>query len=174
MARIIVCGGNGAGKSTLGKALASELDYKFEDIENYYFPKENPEYEYAESRTREEVAELLLADLKQYADFVLASVKADYGKEVEELFDIAVYIKVPKEVREKRVYERSYKQFGERMLPGGDLYESEKRFFDMVAQRPDDYAEKWLNDMSIPIIKVDGTKPIEKSVEEIKRRLSEE
>lgn len=172
MARIIVCGCNGAGKSTLGKALASELDYKFEDIENYYFPKKNPEYEYAESRTREEVAELLLADLKQYADFVLASVKADYGKEVEELFDIAVYIDVPKEVREKRVYERSYNQFGERMLPGGDLYESEKRFFDMVAQRPDDYAEKWLNGINIPIIIIDGTQPIKKSVEEIKRRLS--
>ena len=172
MARIIVCGGNGAGKSTLGKSLASELGYKFEDIENYYFPKDNPEYEYAVSRTREEVTELLKADLKQYADFVLASVKADYGKEVEELFDIAVYIDVPKEVRAKRVYERSYKQFGDRILPGGDLYESEKRFFDMVAQRPDDYAIKWLNEMDIPIIKVDGTQPIKKSVEEIKRRLS--
>ena len=172
MARIIVCGGNGAGKSTLGKSLASELGYKFEDIENYYFPKDNPEYEYAVFRTREAVAELLLADLEKYTDFVLASVKGNYGKEVEELFDIAVYIEVPKEVREKRVYERSYKQFGERMLPGGDLYESEKRFFDMVSQRPADYAEKWLNDVNIPIIKVDGTQPIEKSVEEIKRRLS--
>jgi len=172
VARIIVCGGNGAGKSTLGKSLASELGYKFEDIENYYFPKDNPEYEYAVFRTREAVAELLLADLEKYTDFVLASVKGNYGKEVEELFDIAVYIEVPKEVREKRVYERSYKQFGERMLPGGDLYESEKRFFDMVAQRPDDYAIKWLNEMDIPIIKVDGTQPIKKSVEEIKRRLS--
>lgn len=172
MARIIVCGGNGAGKSTLGKVLASELGYKFEDIESYYFPKENPGYDYSVSRTREEVAGLLFADMKKYTDFVLASVKADYGTDVEELFDIAVYIDVPKEVREKRVYERSYKQFGERMLPGGDLYEDEKRFIDMVSQRPDDYAIKWLNGMSIPVIKVDGTQPIEKSVEEIKRRLS--
>jgi len=171
VARIIVCGGNGAGKSTLGKALARELEYKFNDIENYYFPKENPEYEYSVSRTREDVAELLLADLKCHADFVLASVKGNYGKEIEALFDIAVYVDVPREVREKRVYERSYKQFGERMLPGGDFHESEKRFFDMVAQRPDDYVEKWLNEMNIPIIKVDGTQPIEKSIEEIRRRL---
>ena len=172
MARIIVCGGNGAGKSTLGKVLASELGYKFEDIENYYFPKENPKYEYSDSRTREEVAKFLLADMKKYTDFVLASVHGNYGKEIKELFDIAVYIEVPKEVREKRVYERSYKQFGERMLPGGDLYEDEKRFLDMVAKRPEDYATKWLSDMDIPIIKIDGTQTIEKSVEEIKRRLS--
>ena len=164
MARIIVCGGNGAGKSTLGKVLARELGYKFEDIESYYFPKENPGYDYSVSRTREEVAGLLFADMMKYTDFVLASVHGNYGKEIKELFDIAVYIEVPKEVREKRVYERSYKQFGERMLPGGDLYEDEKRFLDMVSQRPDDYAEKWLNGMNIPIIKIDGTQTIEKAL----------
>ena len=39
---IIVCGLNGAGKSTLGKALAEKLNYRFIDIEDIYFPKDNP------------------------------------------------------------------------------------------------------------------------------------
>ena len=43
---IIVCGLNGAGKSTLGKALAEKLNYQFIDIEDIYFPKDNPEYMY--------------------------------------------------------------------------------------------------------------------------------
>ncbi len=170
---MIICGGNGAGKSTLGKALACALGYKFMDIEDYYFSDGNTEYIYSTARTKEEVTELLLADMKRWGDFVLASVKGNYGKEVEELLDIAVYIDAPKELRAKRVYERSYSKFGERMLPGGELYESEKRFFDMVAQRPDDYATKWLDTLDIPTIKVDGTQPIEKNVEEIRQRLAE-
>ena len=171
MARIIVCGGNGAGKSTLGKALALALGYRFADIEDYYFVGNNTSYDYNAARTKNEVSELLLADMENCSDFVLSAVKGDYGEDVEALFNVAIYVDVPKEIRAKRVYQRSYKQFGERMLPGGDMYEHEKRFFDMVAQRPDDYAIEWLNKMNIPIIKVDGTQTIEKSVEEIKRRL---
>lgn len=47
---IIVCGLNGAGKSTLGKALAEKLNYSFIDIEDIYFPKDNPEYMYLNPR----------------------------------------------------------------------------------------------------------------------------
>ena len=49
---IVICGLNGAGKSTLGKTLAEKLDFHFIDIENLYFPKTNPDYAYASTRTR--------------------------------------------------------------------------------------------------------------------------
>jgi shikimate kinase len=53
--RIIICGGNGAGKSTLGKKLAQGLGCIFMDIETYYFPPNNTDYNYATAKTREEV-----------------------------------------------------------------------------------------------------------------------
>ncbi len=52
--KIIICGGNGAGKSTLGKALADKLNYKFMDIEDYYFLKSESGYPSDTARTREE------------------------------------------------------------------------------------------------------------------------
>jgi len=52
---IIVCGCNGSGKSTLGKGLASRLNYKFLDIEDYYFPNKDADYIYESACTRNEV-----------------------------------------------------------------------------------------------------------------------
>ena len=75
---IIICGLNGAGKSTLGKALAEKLNFHFIDNENLYFPKTDPYYLYSSPRTHEEAEKLLLDEIKQYKNFVLASVKGDY------------------------------------------------------------------------------------------------
>ena len=50
------------------------------------------------------------------------------------------------------------------MLPGGDLYEQEKQFFDLVESKAEDTAEKWVQSLNCPIIRVDGTKPIEKNI----------
>lgn len=171
MARIIVCGGNGAGKSTLGRVLAQKLGWKFTDIEDYYFTGNNNEYDYGAARTREEVAALLLEDMKAYTDFVLSAVKGNYG-EAASMFDCAVFITVPKNVRMKRVRERSHKKFGDRMLPGGDLYEKEERFFNMVENRSEDDITDWLNSLNIPVIKIDGTQAIEKSVADMQQELA--
>lgn len=165
--RIIVCGGNGAGKSTLGKQLAKELGWTFRDIEDYYFPEESADNKYATGRTEAEVAALLLEDMKRYDNFVLASVRGNYSEEIVSLFTCAVVIEVPKEVRMKRIRTRSYGQFGDRILPGGELYEQQERFFAMVENRPKDYATKWLETLEIPVIYVDGTEMVERNVKRI-------
>ena len=169
--KIIVCGGNGAGKSTLGKELAEELGWTFKDIEEYYFPINNTDYNYSQARTKQEVSELLLIDMKKYDDFVLASVKGEFDSEVSELFTCAILIEVPKELRMERVRDRSKQKFGDRMLPGGDLYEKEEMFFHMVQKRPDDYVTKWLDTVDMPVIRVDGIRAIKDNIEIIKKEL---
>lgn len=163
--KIIICGGNGAGKSTLGKALADKLNYKFMDIEDYYFPKSESDYPYAAARTRTEVSSLLLEDMKKYPNFILASVKGDYGEEVISLFTYAIWISVPKNIRLERVRGRSFQKFGNRILPDGDLYEKEKNFFDMVQNRSEQDVENWLKSTCIPMIQVDGTNTVPQNIE---------
>lgn len=169
--KIIVCGGNGAGKSTLGKALAVRLGYKFLDIEDYYFEKSSSNYIYDNPRTVEQVKSMLFADLNKYDNFVLAAVKGNYSNEISNLFTHAIFISVAKDVRIKRVIERSYIKFGNRVLPNGDLYKKENEFVEMVKKRSDDDILLWLNTLSIPTIKIDGTKPIEDNVYIIQREL---
>ena len=170
--RIILCGLNGSGKSTLGKALAQSLGWQFLDIEDYWFPEKNASYAYGTVRTREEVQRLLHADLQKYPDCILASVKGNVGEENVRLFTGAVWFRVPKEIRMQRIYSRSYGKFGDRILPGGDLYEQEKQFFDMAQDRTEAEVETWIRALTIPVIRADGTLPIAENVAILRQMLA--
>ncbi len=161
---IIVCGLNGSGKSTLGKALAEKLDFHFLDNEDLYFPKTTPNYIYSSPRTREEVEKLLFSEIKAHENFVFASVKGDYGEHIYPFFQYAVLIDVAKDIRIQRVRNRSFQKFGHRMLRGGDLYEYEEKFFELVKSRPENTVEEWIQSLKCPVIRIDGTKPVEENV----------
>lgn len=162
---ILVCGLNGVGKSTLGKALAERLGYYFIDIEDLYFPKTDPDYIYANPRSRKEVEALLLQEMKAHENFVLASVKGDYGEEISASFQCAVLLEVPRELRLERVKNRSFQKFGDRMRTGGDLCEREENFFAFVASRKENTVIEWARSLKCPVIRLDGTKAIEENVD---------
>lgn len=157
---ILICGLNGTGKSTLGKALAEKLNYHFIDNEDLYFPKTDPRHLYASPRSRSEVEGLLLQQIEAQDHFVFASVKGDYGEAVISRFQCAVLIQVPRQIRLQRVRNRSFQLFGARMLPGGDLYDSEERFFTIVESRPENSVEEWACSLNCPVIRIDGTRPV--------------
>ena len=73
----------------------------------------------------------------------------------------------------ERVKNRSFQKFGDRILKGGDLYEQEERFFDLANSRPENYAEEWVQTLSCPMIRVDGTKPVEENLTFIIDKLKE-
>lgn len=76
-------------------------------------------------------------------------------------------VEVTKKIRIQRVKDRSFQKFGERMLSGGDLFEKERKFFDIVEARPENYAEEWVQSLDCPVIRVDGTRPVEQNVDSI-------
>ncbi len=162
---IIICGLNGTGKSTLGKTLAEKLHFYFIDIENLYFPKTNPNYIYSSPRTREDVAERLLCEIRTHENFILASVKGDYGEELYSFFQCAILLDVPRDIRLQRVKDRSFQKFGNRMLLGGDLFEQEEKFFRLVESRNEDTVEKWVKSLKCPIMRIDGTKPVDENTD---------
>ena len=162
--RILVTGLNGAGKSTLGRALAESLGCRFINVEDLYFPKTDPNYLYASPRAEDEFIALLKAETAAHDKFVFESVKCSYDRDVTDRFDLAVLIEVPKQIRMARVRSRSYGKFGERMMPGGDLYEIEEYFFKKIDERTDDFIENEIKCLSCPVVRVDGTRPIEENV----------
>lgn len=164
---ILLCGCNGCGKSTLGPVLARKLGIRFLDIEDFYFPKADPAYPYREARTREEVTALLAADAAKAEPFVLASCTGNYGPEVEPCFALAVLLTLPGEERAKRVRRRSARRFGERILPGGDLYEAEERFFAMAAAKAPEEVRARAEALGCPVMELDSDRPAEELAEEI-------
>ncbi len=166
---ICVCGLNGSGKTTLAGALAKELNFKHMDIEQYYFiSTDNP---YSSSRTREEVERLLLEDINKNHCFIFSAVNGDMMPEINDNYNLVVYLDVPLDMRMKRIRQRAIDKFGDRVLPGGDMYEQEESFFEYAEKRTPEKIEKWLKTLSCRVIRLDGTKPIQENVELIKSLL---
>ena len=162
---ILICGLNGAGKSTLGRILAERLGYRFIDNEDLYFPKDNPSYLFAAPRSHEEVVRHLEELIEKDRRFVFAAVKGDYGDKLPAFLDHIVLIEVPREILSRRVRDRSRQKFGDRVLPGGDLYEKEQSWYALTDSRPDNYVTSWLEGTNCPVIRIDGTLPVEQSIE---------
>ena len=104
-------------------------------------------------------------EIRTHKNFVLASVKGDYGEDISSFFQYAVLLDVPKDIRLQRVKERSFQKFGERILTGGDLHEQEEKFFDLIKSRSENTVEDWVQSLKCPVLRIDGTKTIEENVD---------
>ena len=152
---IIVFGANGSGKTTLGRELARILNYKHMDIEDYAFePSEIP---FSVLRPREECHRLMLADIEKYRSFVVSSVTGDFGEVIPQMYELAVFISAPLDLRLERIKQRGIERFGDRVREGGDMYEQEERFIDWAATRSLSKIEEWGNRLMCPMIRIDGT-----------------
>lgn len=171
---ILICGLNGTGKSTLGRLLADRMEYEFIDNEDLFFPKADPSYTFSNPRSKEEAIQLLEEKISRNNRFVFAAVKGNYGGRLIASLDHIVLIEVPKQIRSKRVRDRSYQKFGDRILPGGDLYDIESKWFSLTDSRPDTYVSDWLETVNCPVIRIDGTLPVENNLDYIVSELSDE
>ena len=152
---IIVFGANGSGKTTLGHELARILHFKHIDHEDYCFEKSD--IPYTVTRPREVYEALMLADIEKYGSFIISACTGDFGEKIENLYELAVYIEAPLELRIERVKQRNIEKFGERVLKGGDMYEQQMGFVDFVAKRSLSRIEQWAETLACPILRIDGT-----------------
>ena len=162
MSKIIICGLNGSGKTTLGKQLSKRINYVHKDIEDYYF-NSNLNYKYIEPRSRENVTKDLEKDFNNYENIIFTSCKGDYGN-LSNLYDLAIFIRLDRDTRLNRVKERSYKQFGNRVLENGDLYKKETEFWNMIYNKDESVITSWFNGLKCKKIELDGKKNIEENI----------
>ena len=171
---ILICGLNGVGKSTLGRILADRMGYEFIDNEDLFFPKTDPSYMFSGPRSEEEAIRLLEEKISGNNRFIFAAVRGSYGGKLIASLDHIVLIEVPKQIRSRRVRERSYQKFGDRILPGGDLAERENKWFSLTDSRPETYVTDWLETVDCAVIRIDGTLPAEENVDYLISVLQEE
>ena len=141
------------------------MGYEYIDNEDLFFPKADPLYMFSNPRSEEEVIRLLEERIRENNRFIFAAVRGNYGDKLIASLDYIVLIELPKQIRSQRVRDRSYQKFGDRILPGGDLYDKESKWFSLTDSRPDDYVTGWLETVDCPVIRIDGTLPVEENVD---------
>ena len=171
MSRIMICGLNGSGKTILGKELSKRINFPHKDIEEYYF-SDDTDYKYNSSATREEVAQKIEEDMNGCDNIIFTSCTGDYGN-LSDVYDLVIFIRLDKETRLKRVKQRSYKQFGDRILENGDLFERENQFFDKVYKKDESDIIEWFDNLKCNKLEIDGLRTVEENVNIILEKLKE-
>lgn len=169
---IIISGASATGKTTLAKALAKLLEYNHMDLDDYYH-RQDAKIPFTEFLPPEEIRERVMNDIAVHPHFVMSGTIGSILRDlVNPLFDLAVLLFVPVEIRLDRACAREFAWFGERILQGGDMYESFKRFLSMVESYETDEPpavclkrhELWAAELLCPVLRLDGTKPIPENV----------
>ena len=185
---IAILGLNGGGKSTLTHALAKEIDYFEMDVEDYYFPEQKfsrqwalenskilateclGELPFSKPRTKDEVQSAILNDIKAHPMFILSGVTMNWCEEILSRIDIAFLVQTPLEERIKRIQSREEKRFGLRVLAGGDMYEQQLAFREIVAKRDEKVVEESVKKLHCQVISIDGTLSVEENIQRIKEK----
>jgi hypothetical protein len=107
---ILVTGASGSGTSTLGAVLAAALGVAHLEADDYYWHPTVPLF--INKRDRSERLSSLVADLQAKQNAVLAGSVVDWGHEVENAFDLIVFLYVDAEVRVERLKRREIERFG--------------------------------------------------------------
>lgn len=172
---IHILGASGTGTSTLGQAL-EQHGYKWLDTDNYFWLPTDPPF--VHSRPRDERTALLKADIEVNPKCVITGSLCGWGDVFIPQFDLAIWVDTPTDIRIERLKKREYERFGARIDPGGDMYDEHDKFIEWAKtydtagrdQRSRTMHSEWLQNLSCPVLKVDGTKPIEELIRTVLRK----
>jgi hypothetical protein len=108
--RIHITGASGAGVSTLGAALAAEIDAVHLEADAYYWLPTTPPFQH--KRAPAERLAQLLADQAAHPRTVLAGSVVGWGAELEDGFDLVVFLYLDAALRIERLRTREIARLG--------------------------------------------------------------
>lgn len=174
---IHIYGASGSGTSTIGKFISKKLGYFFMDTDDYYWEPANTPY--TTKRKAPDRIILMKKDIEKYNKVVISGSLVDWGDELIPLFTFAIRVKTDTAIRIDRLNQRQREHFGNRIDPGGDMYETHREFIDWAASydsggldtRSKSKHDEWQKLLHCHQIVLDGSLPVEKNFEIIQQNL---
>lgn len=98
-----------------------------------------------------------------------------WSEPFEPLFTHIVFLYVQRDLRAQRLRERERGQWGDRILPGGDMYEAHEKFISWALQYDEGLRsgrslprhQAWLARQSAPILQIEGPSTPQALLEEV-------
>lgn len=166
---IMIFGPSGAGKTTLGLAVAEVLSLPYIDIDDYIWRKDT-EVPFSKMYSREEKISRLTAAVEKAGTFVMAGSMDSFHRYFDPYFVLAVHLTADADLRKDRVNRRESALFGERVLPGGDLFEAHRRYLEDVASYDAgggstsmEVHSRWAESLACPVLRLNGAVPVEEN-----------
>tara|TARA_Y100001963_G_scaffold130583_1_gene187021 strand:- start:281 stop:799 length:519 start_codon:yes stop_codon:yes gene_type:complete len=107
---VLITGAAGSGTSTLGEALANELDAAFIEADDIYWLQTDPPFK--KKRAFGERQHLMMSELNKNSRTVVSGSVMKWGSQIEDAFDVVVFLYVEADTRLKRLREREISRYG--------------------------------------------------------------
>ena len=174
---IHIYGASGSGTSTLGRKISEELGYKFMDTDDYFWIPTNPQY--TMKRSKEERLALMKKDISENDKVVISGSLVDWGDELIPLFTLAIRLITETEIRIERLKAREKQKFGERIMPGGDMYTQHMEFIEWarkydngsVNMRSKAKHDEWQKLLKCKQIVLNGADDLEENFKKVQRSM---
>jgi len=132
------------------------------DTDDYFWMPTDPKF--TTRRPVEERLELIRRDIERADNVVISGSLTDWGDPLIPLFTLAVRLEMDQEERIRRLRERERRRFGERLDPGGDMYENHLAFVDWARNydtggldmRSKAKHDQWQMLLTCPLLQLDG------------------
>ena len=161
--RINIVGAPGSGTSTLGRALSARLGFHFEDADDFYWkPTEPPFKEKYDTDAR---LGRVLETLAGHRSSVVAGSVCGWGAELENSFDLVIFLSLPTALRLKRIEVREITLFGSAdpaFLAWAGQYEQ-----GLMPGRSRARHEAWLGSRQCRVLRFDEDAGVDERVQEV-------
>ena len=164
----MIIGPSASGKTTLGKKVAELLGFPYFDVDDFIWRFDTPD-PYTVMYSREEKISRLQNAIAPYEHFVMAGSMSSFHQAFDDTFEMMVFLYVDPDIRVQRANERAIQRFGNRVLEGGDMYESNQDFLRKIRKYETDGSPNlteqkvWMESLSCKKLELDGTEQIEKN-----------
>ncbi|MEO8305648.1 MAG: AAA family ATPase [Betaproteobacteria bacterium] len=150
--RIHITGASGTGTTTLGQALAAVLNLVHLDGDAYYWLPTQPPFKVKRQAVERHAA--LRSDLHKIPDLVLSGSIVGWGADLEDAFDLVVFLYVIAELRVERLRNREIQRCGvadPEFLEWAQQYDEGPREGRSLAKH-----SVWLSERACPVLRLEG------------------
>ena len=165
--RIHITGASGCGTTTLGQALAKQLQFAVLDADDFFWEPTTPPYQ--KKRNRPERLALILNALSGHPKAILSGSICGWGAELEQSFDLVIFLTVRTDIRIQRLIAREQAKLGyvdHEFIAWAGQYDTGG-----LEMRSRAMHEKWLADLSCPVVRLDGENPVATSLDVVLQAL---
>ena len=165
--KIHIFGASGSGVSTLGEKLSGHLQTPYFDTDFYYWEKSDPPF--TVRRNPKVRNEMIISDMRPHESWILGGSVISWGDRLFPLFDLAVFLWIPPEIRIERLKKRELERYGHVIFTDPARNQQYLDFINWASGydttsltgRTIASHEKWLSALDVPVLQIRGDVTVE-------------
>jgi adenylate kinase family enzyme len=172
--RIHIFGASGSGVTTLGNTLSEYLGIPYFDSDDFFWEK--TKIPFTSKRDPDKRNQIIKRLLNITPEWIYGGSSWSWGNGIFPEFSLVVFLKMPKEVRMKRLLAREYLRYGDIINTDPIRKQNSDGFFAWasdyddctgIAGRNIKVHEAWIEEIQSPILKLDGDLSVNQRVQRI-------